>query len=237
LCETEFYTRQILVLTGIHRPVSNQGKPIIMKKLLVFIVVVVLAVGIYWYLQNNILFWPTSQKNIPTPTPNIIGGDRDVHGCIGSAGYSWCGAKQKCLRPFEEFCPDQATRVATAVQKNTGVTLAAKGESTFTWIVRSGNDFSQKDIQGVLFQADDVKMADYNKIEKFMNDNYTSDINNMADGVQGGQRAYTSGYMACLLNFRHNLMQQFLDAPSVPVGDSLTVKLECGYFNPNTTNL
>ena len=33
-----------------------------------------------------------------------LGGDRDEHGCIGSAGYSWCAAKQKCLRPWEEKC-------------------------------------------------------------------------------------------------------------------------------------
>ncbi len=34
----------------------------------------------------------------------IVGGDRDAHGCIGSAGYSWCEAKQKCLRAWEEPC-------------------------------------------------------------------------------------------------------------------------------------
>jgi len=34
-----------------------------------------------------------------------IGGDRDSHGCIGSAGYSWCESKQKCLRIWEEPCP------------------------------------------------------------------------------------------------------------------------------------
>jgi len=36
--------------------------------------------------------------------PQIVGGDKDVHGCIGSAGYSWCEAKQKCLRVWEENC-------------------------------------------------------------------------------------------------------------------------------------
>jgi len=36
--------------------------------------------------------------------PNIIGGEKDAHGCLVAAGYSWCDAKQKCLRPFEEAC-------------------------------------------------------------------------------------------------------------------------------------
>lgn len=35
---------------------------------------------------------------------NMVGGDRDEYGCIGSAGYSWCQEKQKCLRILEESC-------------------------------------------------------------------------------------------------------------------------------------
>ncbi|ALM10286.1 MAG: hypothetical protein PeribacterA2_0926 [Candidatus Peribacter riflensis] len=34
----------------------------------------------------------------------LLGGDRDEHGCIGSAGYQWCAPKQKCLRAWEEEC-------------------------------------------------------------------------------------------------------------------------------------
>ncbi len=34
----------------------------------------------------------------------LVGNDRDAHGCIGSAGYSWCEVLQKCLRPWEEKC-------------------------------------------------------------------------------------------------------------------------------------
>lgn len=34
----------------------------------------------------------------------FIGGHRDDHGCLGSAGYTWCEAKEKCLRTWEEAC-------------------------------------------------------------------------------------------------------------------------------------
>jgi len=34
----------------------------------------------------------------------VVGGDVDEHGCKPSAGYSWCEAKQKCLRTWEEPC-------------------------------------------------------------------------------------------------------------------------------------
>jgi len=40
---------------------------------------------------------------IEEETP-IVGGDEDEHGCIGSAGYTWCEEKQKCLREWEEPC-------------------------------------------------------------------------------------------------------------------------------------
>jgi hypothetical protein len=31
----------------------------------------------------------------------IVGGDRDEHGCVGSAGYLWSEKMQQCLRPWE----------------------------------------------------------------------------------------------------------------------------------------
>jgi hypothetical protein len=37
----------------------------------------------------------------------VIGGDKDSHGCLIAAGYSWCEDKQKCLRPWEENCSAQ----------------------------------------------------------------------------------------------------------------------------------
>ncbi len=59
----------------------------------------------------------TVKSNTPTsptapitsePTPsNKLGGDRDAHGCIPSAGYSWCESKKKCLRNWEEGCPSE----------------------------------------------------------------------------------------------------------------------------------
>ncbi len=39
-------------------------------------------------------------------TEKPIGGERDEHGCLPTAGYTWCEAKQKCLREWEEPCVD-----------------------------------------------------------------------------------------------------------------------------------
>lgn len=36
-----------------------------------------------------------------TIPPVVVGRDKDKHGCIGSAGYSWNSQVRKCLRPWE----------------------------------------------------------------------------------------------------------------------------------------
>lgn len=35
-----------------------------------------------------------------------IGGETDEHGCLPAAGYTWCEAKEKCLREWEEPCEE-----------------------------------------------------------------------------------------------------------------------------------
>ncbi|WP_241302070.1 hypothetical protein [Burkholderia stabilis] len=49
-----------------------------------------------------------AQSSAPVPAdasaqaaPPRVGGDRDAHGCIGSAGYAWCEKTQQCERPWE----------------------------------------------------------------------------------------------------------------------------------------
>ena len=36
----------------------------------------------------------------------LIGGDSDAHGCVASAGYTWCEPLNKCLRSWESACVD-----------------------------------------------------------------------------------------------------------------------------------
>jgi hypothetical protein len=33
--------------------------------------------------------------------PTLVGADRDEHGCIGSAGYTWCARTNQCERTWE----------------------------------------------------------------------------------------------------------------------------------------
>ncbi|MFH0969572.1 MAG: hypothetical protein V1804_03640 [Patescibacteria group bacterium] len=50
------------------------------------------------------------------PETSVVGNDKDKHGCIGSAGYSWCEGKQKCLRTWEESCGNSETKDWKAYQ-------------------------------------------------------------------------------------------------------------------------
>ena len=82
-----------------------------MSKLLVpVIIIILLAVVGYLYIDSfETSAPPISSEPLTTNTPEpsgtpIVGGDKDEHGCIGSAGYTWCEEKQKCLRAWEEPC-------------------------------------------------------------------------------------------------------------------------------------
>lgn len=69
------------------------------------------TVSIIFYLskRTDTLPEPVSSPLKPAETDEpIVGGDRDEHGCILSAGYSWCEEKQKCYRPWEEDCGEAA---------------------------------------------------------------------------------------------------------------------------------
>jgi putative hemolysin len=84
------------------------------KALLWVIIILVVIIGIYYFINTN------NQAYAPDETPNnqIVGGDKDEHGCIPSAGYTWCESKQKCLRTWEEECPNTNTQIANPASVN-----------------------------------------------------------------------------------------------------------------------
>lgn len=60
-------------------------------------------------LLGALLFWGVGQaQSMPEVvgaevgrTPPVVGNDRDVHGCIASAGYAWCPRESACVRWWE----------------------------------------------------------------------------------------------------------------------------------------
>jgi eight-cysteine-cluster-containing protein len=39
-------------------------------------------------------------------TQKLIGGDKDEHGCLVAAGYSWCPSTQQCQKMWETYCEE-----------------------------------------------------------------------------------------------------------------------------------
>jgi len=77
-------------------------KPQFLWAIVAIIIVSAIALNISQrFGRNSVPETPVPAKQAEEP---LLGGDRDEHGCIGSAGYSWCEAKAKCLRAWEESC-------------------------------------------------------------------------------------------------------------------------------------
>lgn len=50
--------------------------------------------------KNNSSENATEQVKAEETTEPIVGGDRDEHGCLGSAGQTWSELKQDCIQVF-----------------------------------------------------------------------------------------------------------------------------------------
>lgn len=94
-----------------------------------------------------------------TEQPIRLGGDSDEHGCIGSAGYSWCEAKQKCLRIWEEIC--DLEKSSSEITGNSEVIiskptagglvsspLTVEGQARGTWFFEANLPVKLVDIDG-----------------------------------------------------------------------------------------
>ncbi len=83
------------------------NKNVLTIALTVILATAVIAVGVYAYRGWQAQKGNDAINNQPTDN-QLIGGQADDHGCLVAAGYSWCEAKQKCLRPWEEACDANA---------------------------------------------------------------------------------------------------------------------------------
>ena len=59
------------------------------------------AISIAAFTLAMLLGGCSSQNSADADSASIVGSDRDAHGCIGSAGYSWCARTEQCERPWE----------------------------------------------------------------------------------------------------------------------------------------
>ncbi len=104
-----------------------------MKQSRILTVMVALLVAAIFVLPVAALDLSGQGVNVTAAETPLVGGDKDEHGCIGSAGYTWCEPKQKCLREFEEPCsgtPVETTAVMPGSDRDEHGCIASAG---YTW--------------------------------------------------------------------------------------------------------
>lgn len=74
--------------------------------------------GAFVALVVGFLIWQFAGPKQPANEQELIGGQTDEHGCLVAAGYSWCEAKQKCLRVWEEPCEQETNNNTTTDELN-----------------------------------------------------------------------------------------------------------------------
>jgi hypothetical protein len=88
---------------------------IILLSIFMLLAIIFMAIRLFsgpedsWICENS--QWVRhGNPSSPMPTSGcgnkLIGGEKDEHGCLGSAGYSWCPSTKKCQRMWEEYCEE-----------------------------------------------------------------------------------------------------------------------------------
>ena len=90
------------------------------KKIIIFIFSVVLIIAFIWIYQ---VYKTKNVKNITTSTTQLIGGDKDSHGCLIGAGYQWCVSQQACQRLWEGRCDPDFIKTVTFVDTKDGLVI------------------------------------------------------------------------------------------------------------------
>ena len=75
--------------------------------------------------QNNQTNDQAKAETQEEPKANLVGNDRDDHGCIASAGYQWSELLKDCIRPFEK-----GVKLGSATNGNSAAYLVFNADST-----------------------------------------------------------------------------------------------------------
>jgi hypothetical protein len=95
--------------------------------------VTVAGKGVSKSVKFEVIDGATVASPLPYETAAAMpGSDRDEHGCIGSAGYTWCAVLSKCIRSWEENC------TAAPAQNQPATTAGMTSDAMF---LDTGNNY------------------------------------------------------------------------------------------------
>lgn len=206
-----------------------------MKILNILILVVVIAVigaAFYYYIANFLLI--SNQTGDQQESALVVGGDKDEHGCLVAAGYSWCEDKGECLRYWEEACMDTVKNTLTRVAQETGINFSDQKESEMKWFFESEDGMENFSLKAYEIEAEEVSPEDFEKIEKYFTDNgFVEDFFNAAGGVTGTFSPYRQDGLSLVCTVAgtfSDLGSAPKGKPYVPTTDKKDTKVACGVF-------
>jgi len=107
------------------------------------------------------------------------------------AGYSWCEAEQKCLRPWEEGCGDDITKLFQNIESETKINFSETSNVELTWQVESEKGLEDLKLQAFEISANTVADSDFQKIKRVIkNDGFEDDKYNARGGILGEFGSY-----------------------------------------------
>lgn len=152
--------------------------------------IIIVVAGAYYFLQGGGILNKSDQVN-PEETDQLIGGDQDEHGCLLAAGYSWCAAKQKCLRPWEEACADYVDNFFQDMASATGIVFSEPSDTDLAWQVESEEGVEELTLAGSMIGADNVADEQFQLIKDFfIQEMFKLDGFNARGGIMGEFGAY-----------------------------------------------
>lgn len=165
----------------------------------------------------------------------IVGGDADEHGCIGSAGYTWCEAKQKCLREWEEPCEqEEVFNLLKELEEETQIDFSGVVKTEFVWRIEGEKvgkvqKTEELTIKGKGFDVEGISEEAHKSIEAFFRDNgFEVDLYNVADGTIAGATGYKKGQIVCLVAGGASGYREATGQWTPPELDIRDVEVKCG---------
>lgn len=161
-----------------------------------------------WVKHGNPLGNPP--KNHVCTKSQMVGNDKDEHGCIPSAGYTWCEEKQKCLRDWEEPCTQEAAfNILTSIKTGTEIDFSSISKSSFVWNtvspIKETPSQSKDIIESRTIVATNVEKTSVNNIATFLEDEgFSKDDENVSTGTDSGTQGLTKDSLGCLINYKNS---------------------------------
>ncbi|MBU4452721.1 hypothetical protein KKH24_00490 [Patescibacteria group bacterium] len=173
------------------------------------------------------------------PDQVIIGGDSDEHGCIGSAGYLWCEARQECLRIWETKCDDaqmefEISTFVSDLGDQLGINFGEQLDASFEWFTEQDGDYTSEAVQALSYTIDPVSDEVYSLIRTTLMDfGFENDQYNVSSGTVVGAEGFKRGITVCQLRYElkvdANGIDEFIEGDLNDYPRSLT--LTCGLLD------